>query len=152
VNFMRRAAAPHDAVLGRRPDRPGWGDVRRGAVPVPGLLIYRFDAPLYFANAQVFRDRVLALVDACEPAPRWLLVHASAIGEMDVTATDTLRRLFANLDEQGITIAVSGAHARLRDRISEPPALVLPQRLYMTIGEAVDAFRTDTGPALPPAA
>jgi SulP family sulfate permease len=150
VNFMRRAAAPHDAVLGRRPDRPGWGDVRRGAVSVPGLLIYRFDAPLFFANAQVFRDRVLALVAACEPAPRWLLVHASAIGEMDVTATDTLRRLFADLDEQGITIAVSGAHARLRDRLSETPALVPPERLYMTIGEAVEAYHAATGPAPPP--
>ena len=64
VNFMRRATSPHDAVLGRRPDRPGWGDVLMGAEPEPGLFVYRFDAPLFFANAQVFRDRVLALV-AC---------------------------------------------------------------------------------------
>jgi len=68
---------------------------------------------------------------------------------MDVTATDTLRRLFADIDEQGITIAVSGAHARLRSRLREPPALVPPERLYMTIGEAVDAYRA-TGPASPP--
>ena len=93
---------------------------------------------------------MLALVAASEPTPRWLLVHASAIGEMDVTATDTLRRLFTDLDEQGITIAVSGAHARLRSRISEPPALVPPERLYTTIGEAVDAYRAATGPASPP--
>ncbi len=149
VNFMRRAASPHDAVLGRRPDRPGWGDVLLGAEPEPGLLVYRFDAPLFFANAQVFRDRVLALVAASEPTPRWLLVHASAIGELDVTATDTLRRLFTDLDQQGITIAMSGAHARLRRRISEPPALVAPGHLYTTIGEAVDAYRSATGPASP---
>jgi MFS superfamily sulfate permease-like transporter len=116
---------------------------------VPGLLIYRFDAPLFFANAQVFRDRVLALVAASEPKPRWLLIHASAIGEMDVTATDTLRRLFADLDEQGITIAVSGAHGRLRRRLSEPPALVPPDRLYTTIGEAVDAYRAAMGEEAP---
>ncbi len=150
ANFMRRAASPHDAVLGRRSDRPGWGDVRWGAEPEPGLLVYRFDAPLFFANAQVFRDRVLALVAASEPTPRWLLVHASAIGELDVTATETLRRLFTDLDEQGITVALSGAHTRLRRRISEPPALVPPGRLFRTIGEAVDAYRAATGPASPP--
>jgi sulfate permease, SulP family len=149
VNFMRRAASPHDAVLGRRPDRPGWGDVLMGAEPEPGLLVYRFDAPLFFANAQVFRDRVLALVAASEPTPRWLLVRASAIGELDVTATDTLRRLFTDLDQQGITIAMSGAHAQLRRFISEPPALVAPGHLYTTIGEAVDAYRSATGPAFP---
>ncbi len=143
VNFMRRASAPHDAVLGRRPGVPGWHDVaRHPTTTVPGLLVYRFDAPLFFANAQVFRDRVRALIDATEPTPQWLVVHASAITELDVTATDTLRRLFDELSEQGITVAVSGAHSRLRRRMATPERPLIPAHLqFTTIAQAVEAFQ-----------
>ena len=79
----RRPRPPaRPARVGRRPP---------GAVPVPGLLIYRFDAPLFFATRR--SSATGCCPGACvQPAPRWLLVHASAIGELDVTATDTLRR------------------------------------------------------------
>ena len=150
VNFMRRAAAPHDAVLGRRPDRPGWGDVRRGAEPRARPV----DLPL--RRPAVLRQRAGLPRPGAGPggrvragaalAPRPRLGHRRDGRHRHRHAPAPLRRP----REQGITIAVSGAHARLRSRLSEPPALVPPERMFTTIGEAVAAYHAATDPASPP--
>jgi high affinity sulfate transporter 1 len=146
LGFVRRAAFPEDAVLGQRPGMPGWYDQARHQVTSPpGMLIYRFSAPLFFANADIFHDRVLHLVDEAEKAGepvRLVLVHATAITNVDATASAVLARLTAELEERGIELAVSGAFGPLRDRLADAVANGrLPEhRVFKTINEAVAWF------------
>jgi SulP family sulfate permease len=92
--FLYRAARPHDAVLGRVDEVDGYHDIARweDAETVPGLLVYRFDAPPFFVNAAYLRQRVLALADASNDL-RWLVLNAEAWTYLDSTAIDALTRL-----------------------------------------------------------
>ena len=108
--FVRRAWAPHDAVLGRADGVKGYHDLHfyPEARQVPGLLLYRFDAPLFFANADVFRDRVRERIAVGRRVPvRWVVIAAEPITDVDTTAAEVLDRLEAELAERG-------HHARLR--------------------------------------
>ena len=89
--FLYRSARPHDAVLGRVEDVDGYHDIERfrGAETVPGLLVYRFDAPPFFVNAEYLRQRVLALADGGRDL-RWLVLNAEAWTFLDATAIDAL--------------------------------------------------------------
>ena len=93
LNFIRRAWHPHDAVLGRVDGLKGYHDTERypEARQIPGLVLYRFDAPLFFANADIFRERVRALARA-EPGASWIVVAAEPITDIDATAGETLAR------------------------------------------------------------
>ena len=106
--FLYRAARPHDAVLGRVEDVDGFHDIERweGAQVVPGLLVYRFDAPLFFVNAEYLRARVLALVDAADEL-EWVVLSAEAWMYLDATAIDALRQLHEDLEQ-------AECHARVR--------------------------------------
>jgi MFS superfamily sulfate permease-like transporter len=73
---------------------------------VPGLVVYRYDAPLCFANAENFRRRALAALDSADPPARWLLLNTEAIVELDVTAADTLHALCDELDRRGVVPAL----------------------------------------------
>ena len=90
--FLYRAARPHDAVLGRVADVDGYHDIERweGAEVVPGLLVYRFDAPLFFVNAEYLHTRVLTLADGADGL-RWVVLNAEAWMYLDATAIDVLR-------------------------------------------------------------
>src|SRR3954454_2892933 len=83
--FIRRAWRPYDAVLGRVGGYKGYHDITRppDARQVPGLTLYRWDAPLFFANAQAFHEHVLSVVDALEHTPRWFVVAAEPITDVD---------------------------------------------------------------------
>ena len=85
LDLLHRLARPHDGVLGYVPGIAGMHDVDDypDARPVPGLLVYRYDAPLCFANAENFRSRALAAVDAGPEPPRWFLLNAEANVEID---------------------------------------------------------------------
>ena len=95
ADLIRRVARPHDAVLGFVPGLAGMHDVADwpGAEPVPGLVVYRWDSPLFFANAENFRARALRAYDeARAKAPvRWFVLNCEAIVEVDVTGADALR-------------------------------------------------------------
>ena len=97
LNVFRRAWWPYQTTLGRVPGMPGHHD--RTAYPdaeqLPGLVIFRFDAPLFFANARTFRDQIRRLAPPTR-APRWILVAAEPITDVDTTAADML----ADLDEE----------------------------------------------------
>src|SRR5262249_60920569 len=95
---------PHSAVLGRADHVKGYHDIPRypDARLVPGLVLLRWDAPLFFANAELFRDRVLEAV-ASSPTPvRWLVVAAEPVTSVDVTAADMLAGLDGTLHAAGI--------------------------------------------------
>ena len=94
LNVFRRTWWPYETVLGQVDGLPGYHDVRSypQADHLPGLVIVRFDAPLIFANATTFRDQIRKLA-AAEPRPRWILLAAEPLTDVDTTAADMLEDL-----------------------------------------------------------
>ncbi len=143
---MYRIARPHDAVLGDSPGLDGWVDVEAypEAVPEPGLVVYRFDAPLFFVNAERFGERVVEVLRANPGDEEWIVLDFEGIGALDATALDALGELAEQLAEQHLAVvAVARANdevlARLeRARLVEPEG---PLRVFPTINSAVRAFR-----------
>ena len=142
--FLYRAARPHDAVLGRIDDVDGYHDIARweGAETVPGLLVYRFDAPPFFVNADYLRQRVLALADASEDVT-WLVLNAEAWTYLDATAIDVLRRLHAELEQRGITLCFARLKGRQREifKDTDLTAVIGPDRFFPTVRAAVAASK-----------
>ena len=95
LDLLRRIARPHDGVLGYIPGLAGMHDIDDYASSrqVPGLLVYRYDAPLFFANAEDFKRRALAAVDEADPPVEWFLLNAEANTEIDLTAADALEEV-----------------------------------------------------------
>jgi sulfate permease, SulP family len=143
--FLYRAARPHDAVLGRVDDVDGYHDVARweGAETVPGLVVYRFDAPPFFVNAEYLRQRVLALIDASEDV-RWLVLNAEAWTYLDSTAIDVLGRLGIELDQRGVALCFARLKGRQREIFAETglTARIGPDRFFPTVRAAVAAFES----------
>jgi high affinity sulfate transporter 1 len=145
LDLLRRVARPHDAVLGFVPGVAGMHDVDDypNADPEPGLVIYRYDAPLFFANAENFRERALAAVDQNAEPVEWFVLNAEANVEVDLTALDILDQLRAELESRGIEFAMARVKQDLRvsleaaglvDKIGE-------DRIFMTLPTAVEAYR-----------
>jgi SulP family sulfate permease len=143
--FLYRAARPHDAVLGRVDDVDGYHDIARweGAETVPGLLVYRFDAPPFFVNAAYLRQRVLALADASEDV-RWLVLNAEAWTYLDATAIDVLTRLHVELEQRDIALCFARLKGRQREIFEETglTARVGADRFFPTVRAAVAAFES----------
>ena len=143
--FLYRSARPHDAVLGRFDDVDGYHDItsREGAQPVPGLLVYRFDAPPYFVNAAYLRQRVLELVDASEGVS-WLVLNAEAWTYLDATAIDVVTHLQVELEQRGISLCFARLKGRQREIFEETglTARIGPERFFPTVRAAVAAFES----------
>jgi MFS superfamily sulfate permease-like transporter len=94
LNVFRRAWWPYETVLGRVEGLEGYHDRRSypASSVLPGLVIYRFDAPLFFANAKTFRDEVMRLAQA-DPPPAWIVIAAEPVTDVDTTASDVLEDL-----------------------------------------------------------
>jgi SulP family sulfate permease len=82
--------------------------------PVPGLLVYRFDAPLFFANADVLRNEVLRLVDRADPPVRTVVLDAEGMVDMDVSGAETLATLLDDLDARGTTLVLARVRRSVR--------------------------------------
>ncbi|MEO6790286.1 MAG: sulfate permease [Ornithinibacter sp.] len=143
---LGRIARPHDAVLGDRPELDGWVEVdaHPSARTEPGLLVYRFDAPLFFLNTERFRTRVLDALEANPGSEEWLVLDFEGVGALDASALDGLADLVEQLGRTGISqVAVARANEsvvrRLRRVDLVEPAGAL--RVYPTINAAVRAFR-----------
>ena len=144
LNFIRHAWRPHDAVLGRVPNYKGYHDVERhpDARQVPGLLLYRWDAPLFFANADLFRIRARAVVCGVDPPVRWLVVSAEPVTDIDTTAADALDELITDLARVGIELHFAEMKGHVKDRLKD---YGIYQRLgdagfHPTVGTAVKAY------------
>ncbi len=139
-------ARPHDAVLGDRPELDGWVEVdaHPGARTEPGLLVYRFDAPLFFLNTERFRVRVLETLEANPGREDWLVLDFEGIGGLDASALDGLADLLEQVGAAGVAVvAVARANGTVVDRLLrvgllEPDG---PLRHYPTINAAVRDFR-----------
>ena len=140
LDFVGRTSRPHDAVLGRVPGRIGYHDVRRAGVGrhAPGVLVYRFDAPLFYANADRFRGRVRGLARRTEGL-RLIVIDASAIGDIDVTAGRMLGQLQEEFHAQGVRLVVAGAVGRVRDLLvgDELKEDFVAGDMYDTVQQAV---------------
>ncbi|RSM57209.1 sodium-independent anion transporter [Amycolatopsis sp. WAC 01376] len=144
LDLLRRLARPHGAVLGFVPGVPGMHDVDDypESTTEPGLVIYRYDAPLCFANADDFRRRALHSLDGNEPV-EWFVLNAEANVELDITAADALRGLCEELRGRGITFAMARVKQELRDDLAAAGLLELieERRLYPTLPSVVEAYR-----------
>jgi len=140
--LIRRATLPHDAVLGRLKGRPGYQDVenRPGSETLPGLVIYRVDAPLFFANARFVKEQVCELT--ANEDVRMLVLDAGGIFDMDMTAAEMLEKLHAELSEAGTTLAIAEPHAPLRRALRKSGLLdkVGEENVFPTVGAAIRAY------------
>jgi len=109
VDLLARVARPHDAILGRIPGLAGMHDIDDypDAELVRGLVVYRYDSPLFFANAQDFKHRALASIDDSPTAVDWFVLNAEANVDVDITAIDALEELRSTLAGRGIVFALA---------------------------------------------
>jgi high affinity sulfate transporter 1 len=147
VNVFRRAWWPYQTVLGRVPQIPGFHDIRSypTAEQLSGCVIFRFDAPLFFANARTFRDQIRVLTRS-EPSPRWILVAAEPITDVDTTASDMLHDLDVALNAEGISLVFAEMKDPVREKIEryELMETIDPSHFFPTLDAAIDAFRAES--------
>jgi len=144
IEFLWDGWRPHSAVLGRVDGVKGYHDVTRypEARLVPGLVLFRWDAPLFFANAELFRERVLqAVADAPQPV-RWLVVGAEPVTSVDVTAADILEELDQSLRDAGIDLCFAEMKDPVKDKLKRFGlfARLGEPRFFATLGEAVGRY------------
>lgn len=144
LDVVRRAWRPHDAILGRAQGVKGYHDVQRypEARQVPGLILFRWDAPLFFANADTFRERILDAVDAALTPTRWVVVAAEPITDVDTTAAEMLQELDAELKARGAELAFAEMKDPVKDRLNRYGlgTQIGDQYFFPTLGVAVKEF------------
>ncbi len=144
LGVLHRVARPHDGVLGYAPGVAGMHDVDDypDAVTVPGLVVYRYDSPLFFANAEDFRRRVLAAVDHAPWPVEWLLLNAEANIDVDLTGLDALEEVRSELAGRGIVLALARVKQELREDLDAAGFTdrVGADRFYMTLPTAVAGY------------
>jgi len=144
IEFLWDGWRPHSAVLGEVDYLKGYHDITRHpeARLIPGLVLFRWDAPLFFANAEFFHDRVLAAI-ASSPTPvRRLVVTAEPVTSVDVTSADALCDLDEQLRAAGIQMCFAEMKDPVKDKLKRFGLMTRfgDQRFFATIEEAVDEF------------
>ena len=144
IEFLWDGWRPHFAVLGRVDGVKGYHDIKRypHARLIPGLVLFRWDAPLFFANAELFRERVLEAVAASPTPVRWLVVGAEPITSVDVTAADALDELDRALRAAGIDLCFAEMKDPVKDKLKRFGLLssLGEARFFATIGESVSSY------------
>ena len=145
VFLLYRASRPHVAALGRLAGyRTTYGDLGRhpDAEPIPGLVMVRLDAPLYFFNANVAKAQILDLVAARQPPPRGVLIDMAATADLDVTTTDMLFDLLGDLHARSIEVLLAQVKGSVRDRLRRTGLMEVigEHRIYLSLSSAVDDF------------
>jgi MFS superfamily sulfate permease-like transporter len=145
LDLLRRVGRPHDSVLGFVPGIAGMHDIEDypDARLEPGLLVYRYDAPLFFANAEDFRTRALVAVDENPDPVRWFVLNAEANVDVDLTALDAVDQLRQDLDRRGIVFAMARVKWHLREALQAAGLLdkIGEDHIFMTLPTAVEAYR-----------
>ncbi len=144
LNQLRHVARPHDGILGYAPGVAGMHDIDDypQAKQVPGLVVYRYDSPLFFANAEDFTRRALASVDASETPVEWFLLNAEANTEVDLSGVDALDEVRRALAERGVVFAMARVKQDLRDDLAAAGFVdqVGEDRIFATLPTAVAAY------------
>jgi MFS superfamily sulfate permease-like transporter len=148
VNVFRRAWWPYQTTLGRVDGLPGLHDVRSypEAERLANCVVFRFDAPLFFANARTFREQIRGLAHA-EPRPAWIIVGAEPITDVDTTAADMLRELDEELNARSVSLVFAEMKDPVRRKIDRYELLgtIDPAHFFPTLSAAVAAFQAETG-------
>jgi high affinity sulfate transporter 1 len=143
IDTVRRSARPHDAVLGWDARLGRYADVslHASARTTPGVVVYRLDDRLFFANARYFKGRVREAIRAAPQAVRWLVLDADAITYADATGLDALLDLTKDLRRDEITLVVARLRTRMEEQLEDAGALdvIDPRHLYPTVRSAVEA-------------
>ncbi len=144
IEFLWDGWRPHSAVLGRVEGIKGYHDITRypAARLVTGLVLLRWDAPLFFANADLFQNRALDAV-ASSPTPvHWLVVAAEPVTSVDVTAADMLTELYETLHASGIELCFAEMKDPVKDKLKRFGIFgrLGEERFFPTVGEAVSGY------------
>ena len=144
AEFLWDGWRPHSAVLGCAQGVKGYHDITRypDARQVPGLVLFRWDAPLFFANAEFFKERVLDAVAKSPTSVRWLVVAAEPVTSVDVTAGDTVAELDEMLDGQGIKLCFAELKDPVKDKLKRFGlyARLGEKDFFPTVGAAVSGY------------
>jgi MFS superfamily sulfate permease-like transporter len=156
AEMLARVARPHDAIEGFVPGLAGMHDIDDypQARTVPGLVVYRYDSPLFFANARNFHRRALAAVDAQPEPVRWFLLNMESNVEVDITALDAVEALRRELTERGVVFALARVKQDLLDQLRAfgLAGSVGAGHIFPTLPTAVAAYQQwSDGEAAPPA-
>jgi high affinity sulfate transporter 1 len=142
--FVWSAWRPHYAVLGRVDGIKGYHDVVRHpeARHIPGLVIFRWDAPLFFANAEIFCEMVMQAVVTAPTVTNWVLVAAEPVTDIDLTASDAIAELDKTLAQAGIELCFAEMKGPTKDRLKRYGLFntLGKENFFPTIGQAVDAY------------
>jgi MFS superfamily sulfate permease-like transporter len=148
LNVFRRAWWPYQTTLGRVAGLPGLHDrtVYPDGEELPGLVVFRFDAPLLFANARTFRDAIRRLA-AADPRPRWILIAAEPITDVDTTAADMLGDLDEELNATGTSLVFAELKSPVHAKLVRYQLIgtLDPVHFFSTLGAAVEAYRSEFG-------
>jgi MFS superfamily sulfate permease-like transporter len=144
ANLVRRSSFPHDAVLGVSEDGMTFRDSSRPpkTFDIPGLIIYRFDAPLYFGNANYFKDRVLNLINSSEDKVNWFLLDAESISSIDSTGAKTIKSILHELNHRDIGFVTARMKGPMRDTLRKTHlgAKIENRPHFPSIGKAYESY------------
>ena len=144
IEFLWDGWRPHSAVLGRVDNVEGYHDVARypHARLIPGLVLFRWDAPLFFANAEFFHDRVLAAIADSATPVRWLVVTAEPVTSIDVTSADAICELDDALHAMGVELCFAEMKDPVKDKLKRFGIFERfgERRFFATIEEAVNGY------------
>jgi MFS superfamily sulfate permease-like transporter len=143
-----QSSRPHLAILGRVPGvADAYADIQRHPeiVPVPGILIFRLDAQLYYANALTVRDQLKGIIEESDPPPRAVLFDAFAQNSLDLTSAEVLMGLVKELHAKGISVHAAGVHAPVMEfaRKTGLVDVIGEDHIHRTMDEAVDAIEAE---------
>jgi high affinity sulfate transporter 1 len=144
IEFLWDGWRPHSAVLGRADGVKGYHDIARypDARLIPGLVLFRWDAPLFFANAELFQERVMEAAEKSPTPVRWVVVAAEPVTSVDVTAADVLAELDDSLRQAGIELCFAELKDPVKDKLKRfgTFAQLGEETFFPTIGAAVSAY------------
>ncbi len=148
-NFVRRAWRPHTAILGRIPGGKGYHDIERHpeAVQIPGLIIYRFDAPMFFANAEFFSDQVMKAIATRQEPIIWIILAAEPITDIDTSAAEALDQLLDDLEVESVQLVMAELKGPVKDRLRSYGLYerLGDDRFFATVGSAVSGYLDASG-------
>lgn len=143
LDLLRRVARPHDGVLGYAPGVAGMHDIDDypDAKQVPGLLVYRYDSPLFFANAENFKARGLESIEAHGPI-EWMLLNFEANVQVDLTSVDALGELLDELEQRGIKLALARVKHDMHEQLDQAGLIdrIGDDHIFDTLPTAVVAY------------
>ena len=153
IDTVRRSARPYDAVLGWVPGIQGYRNVaiHPSALVTPGVVVYRLDDRLFFANAGYVKGRVREAIRAAPTETSWFVFDAEAVNHIDSTGMEALLDLTRDLRQEGITLVVARLRSRMRPEFAVAGLTeeIGAEHFYASVRQAVDAFERAPGPPAP---